>query len=59
MPILTYNEGFIEELGLNDGDVIRVNFETGEVENLSNGKKVKINPFSEVQMEIYQNGGLF
>ena len=59
LPILTYNEGFVEALELNAGDTIRVNFETGEVENLSNGKKTKINPFSDVQMEIYQNGGLF
>ncbi len=59
LPILTYKEGFVDELDLNAGDIIRVNFETGEVENLSNGKKTKINPFSDVQMEIYQNGGLF
>ncbi len=59
MPILTYNKNFVEELDLKHGDKIRVNFETGEVENLENGKKTKINPFSDVQMEIYQNGGLF
>ena len=59
LPILTYNKNFAEELDLKHGDKIRVNFETGEVENLENGKETKINPFSDVQMEIYQNGGLF
>jgi 3-isopropylmalate/(R)-2-methylmalate dehydratase large subunit len=59
LPILTYKKDFIKELDLKHGDRIRVNFETGEVENLENGKKTMINPFSEVQMEIYQNGGLF
>ena len=59
LPILTYNKSVIDELELKEGDRIRVNFETGEIENLSNGKKSKINPFSEIQMEIYQNGGLF
>ncbi len=59
LPILTYKDDFVQELELKDGDIIRVNFETGEVENLNNGKKTHINPFSDVQMEIYQKGGLF
>ncbi len=56
-PILTYETA--EGLDLSDGDKVRVNFETGQIANLANGKSVKANPFSEVQMEIYQNGGLF
>ncbi len=56
-PILTYKT--IEGLDLHDGDNIRVNFETGEITNLKNHKTVNANPFSEVQLEIYQNGGLF
>ncbi len=59
MPIMTYDEKMLEELDLKDGDELYVNFVTGEVENKSNGKKYKISPFSEVQLEIYQNGGLF
>jgi homoaconitate hydratase family protein/3-isopropylmalate dehydratase small subunit len=57
MPILTYDN--LDELNLETGDVLRVNFETGDVENVSKNKKGKIHPFSEVQIEIYKNGGLF
>ena len=56
-PILTYNS--VNELELEDGDTVRVDFETGEIRNLKNNKTVNGEPFSEVQMEIYQNGGLF
>lgn len=56
-PILTYDS--IEELDLEDGDIISVNFETGIIKNNKNGQSVNANKFSEVQLEIYQNGGLF
>ncbi len=56
-PILTYND--IDSLKIEDGNTIRLNLETGEMENLSTGNSIFINPFSEVQMEIYRNGGLF
>ena len=56
-PILTYDD--LSALEIEQGDRIRLNLQTGEMENLRNGKKGKVNPFSEVQMEIYQNGGLF
>ncbi len=56
-PILTYNS--IEKLNLSDGDHISLNLETGDFENVDKGTKTRINPFYEVQMEIYQNGGLF
>ncbi len=56
-PILTYDS--FDKIDLKEGDVIKINFKNGEVENLNNGKKCTIKPFSEVQMEIYQNGGLF
>jgi len=49
----------VQEIDLKDGDEIKVNFETGEVINLTKNKKGKAHPFSEVQMEIYKNGGLF
>ena len=57
MPIMTYNT--LEGLNLEDGDKIKVNFVTGEIENLTKGTKINANPFSEVQLEIYQNNGLF
>ncbi|HAN19522.1 MAG: homoaconitate hydratase [Bacteroidetes bacterium GWC2_33_15] len=56
-PIVTYKS--IEELDLNDKDKIRVNFATGEITNLKNNKTIKADPFSEVQMDIYMNGGMF
>ena len=43
---------------LNDNDIIKANLLTGEIENLSNGKKFNAEPFSEVQYEIYMRGGL-
>jgi len=57
LPILVYEN--LDELELKNGDVIRVNVETGEVTRPSDGKSVRIKPFSEVQLEIYRNGGLF
>ncbi len=59
LPILTYDEKLLQELDIKDGDRIKVNFVTGDIENLRNGKKGKVKPFSDVQLEIYKNGGLF
>ena len=56
-PIMTYDS--LEGLDLNHFDKIRVNFETGEITNLTNNKTVQGNPFSEVQLDIYQRGGIF
>ncbi len=56
-PILTYKT--LGGLDLEDGNQIKLNLETGEMENQTKGKKIQIEPFSEVQMEIYQNNGLF
>lgn len=56
-PIITYHS--LNEIDLTDGDTISVNFETGEVINMKNDKSMKVEKFSDVQMEIYQNGGLF
>lgn len=57
-PILTYDEGLIGELGLEDGHSISVDYESGEIVNLENDRKARLNPFNEVQAEIYQRGGL-
>ena len=56
-PIITYKNA--DDLKLDDGDTIRINFETGLIENLTKKTKIQAEPFSEVQTEIYQNGGLF
>jgi 3-isopropylmalate dehydratase small subunit len=57
MPILTYST--LEGLDLAHGDRIRVNFKTGEVTNLKNNKTINIDKMFDVQVEIYQRGGIF
>ncbi|PLX00797.1 MAG: homoaconitate hydratase [Marinilabiliales bacterium] len=57
MPIMTYES--MEPVDLKDGDIISVNFETGKIINHSNNKEMMAEKFSEVQLEIYKNGGLF
>ncbi len=54
-PILT---GELIMEGVEDGDEIYIDFTTGSVENKTKKKKFKIDPFSEVQLEIYKRGGL-
>jgi len=56
-PIVIYSS--LEKLDLASGDTLRINFETGLMVNLKNDKSIQAKPFSEVQMEIYKNGGLF
>jgi 3-isopropylmalate/(R)-2-methylmalate dehydratase large subunit len=56
-PILSSDK--IDELELKTGDRVSVNVGSGKIINLSNQKSIQANPFSDVQMEIYQNGGLF
>ena len=56
-PILTYNN--INAFDLKDGDTINIDLETGKIKNISNDKTSEIEAFSEVQMEIYNNDGLF
>ncbi len=56
-PIVTYNT--LEGIELKHGNKIKVNFETGEITNLDNNKTVNAEKFSDVQLEIYKNDGLF
>ncbi len=49
----------ISMLEIEDGNRVEVNLKTGRITNTVNGKSVSAEPFSEVQMEIFQNGGLF
>jgi 3-isopropylmalate dehydratase small subunit len=57
-PILTYSPDLLESIDLKNGDSIKVDMENGNVTNLKNGKSADINKFTEVQIEIYKNGGL-
>jgi 3-isopropylmalate/(R)-2-methylmalate dehydratase large subunit len=48
----------LDELELQDGDNVKINLKTGIMINLRNNKKTDAEPFSDVQLEIYRNGGL-
>jgi 3-isopropylmalate dehydratase small subunit len=56
-PIMTYQS--VDALQLTDGDQVKVDFETGIIKNKSKNTQIQATPFYEVQMEIYQQGGLF
>ncbi len=49
----------IASLEIEEGERISLNFETGTIRNISKNILLESAPFSEVQMEIYQNNGLF
>lgn len=55
-PILTCKS--IEAAGIKTGDNIRLDFKTGMITNLRNNISVKASPFNDVQLEIYNKGGL-
>ena len=57
-PILTYSPEQLQEINLEDGDIIELDYATGEITNKTKSKSGKINAFSDVQLEIYKNGGL-
>lgn len=56
-PIITYPT--LDGLDLVEGDLIRVNYETGVITSLRTNTSVQADPFSEVQLEIFKRGGLF
>jgi 3-isopropylmalate/(R)-2-methylmalate dehydratase large subunit len=56
LPVLT---GDLISPGLRSGEEVSVDFVTGEVTRHSTGEAVRIAPFSEIQMVLYQKGGLF
>ncbi|MCX6230223.1 MAG: aconitase/3-isopropylmalate dehydratase large subunit family protein [Bacteroidetes bacterium] len=58
LPILTYQEGTLESIDLQNGDNIRVNFISGTITNLRNSKTARLNKFYDAQLQIYKNGGL-
>ncbi len=49
----------IASLEIEEGEKISLNFETGAIRNVTKNILLESAPFSEVQMEIYQNNGLF
>ena len=57
LPIMTYNS--LDELQLKNGDILKIDFASGLVENKSNEKKINIEPFSKVQYQIFERGGIF
>ncbi len=56
-PILTPEN--LNELKLENSDELKVNFKTGEIQNLTKNTRISGAMFSDVQMEIYNNNGLF
>jgi len=57
-PILTYKPEVLDKIDLQNGDVIKVDFARGILTNLKNNLSAEIDKFYDVQMEIYQKGGL-
>jgi len=55
MPILAAD---LSSAGVKSGDEIEVDLTTGRIKVLATGKTFAGRPFSDVQMEIYQRGGL-
>ncbi|MBN1819657.1 MAG: 3-isopropylmalate dehydratase large subunit [Prolixibacteraceae bacterium] len=55
-PVLTFDSNI--NINFKNNDYIKVDFDNGILENISNGGKMKITAFSEVQKEIYKRGGL-
>jgi 3-isopropylmalate dehydratase small subunit len=57
-PILTYKPALRDEIDLVSGDKLKVDFVSGKVTNVSKGKSGNVEPFSEVQLDIFRRGGL-
>ena len=49
----------LDLLHLETGEKLKIDLRTGEITNLAKNIKLKAREFSDVQMEIYKNGGLF
>jgi 3-isopropylmalate/(R)-2-methylmalate dehydratase large subunit len=58
MPILTYDPVTLKLTGLQNGDLVRVDFIKGEFTNMRNNQMTFINKFYDAQLAIYNNGGL-
>jgi len=47
-----------EKMDMIDGDIIRADLRKGTIINMRNNKETSAEPFSDIQFEIYQKGGL-
>ncbi len=57
-PILSYKPELLNELDIKTGDKVKIDFVTGKINNISKNKSGNIQPFSDVQSDIYKRGGL-
>ncbi len=48
----------IQNLNLKNGDEVELDFLGGQIKNLSTEETIKAAPFSKIQIDIYQRGGL-
>ncbi len=58
LPILSYNPEVLKSIDIQSGDTVKVDKAAGKITNLKNNKTADINKFTEVQINIYKNGGL-
>ena len=60
-PILIWKEikEMVESGKINDRDEIEINLETGSMKNITKDIVFEMEPFSNVQMEIYEAGNIF
>jgi 3-isopropylmalate/(R)-2-methylmalate dehydratase large subunit len=56
LPVLV---GGLVASGLRSGEEITVDFASGEVTRHSTGERLRVEPFSAIQMSLYEKGGLF
>ena len=57
LPIITSQQ--LSLLDVTDGTRVSINFESGEIKNLDKNISIEGNKFSEVQMDIYLNDGIY
>lgn len=55
-PVIVCKE--LSEMDLKNGDYLKINLKTGQIENHRNKKAFIAEPFSDIQFEVYQKGGL-
>jgi 3-isopropylmalate dehydratase small subunit len=56
LPVLVAEN--LVKSGINEGDLIRVDFQNGIMTNLNTGAEFRAERFSDIQYEIFMNGGL-
>jgi 3-isopropylmalate/(R)-2-methylmalate dehydratase large subunit len=55
-PVIVCKE--LTKINIETGDIIKVNFINGQIENLKDRSIISAESFSDVQLEVYQKGGL-